>query len=108
MEGTNPHSKTVVQASSLAKVKKKEYLDISKGIGCNPNASWTLSLLAGEQARRLRYSGCVFKIKLNTLPLPGILRAEIVPLCASMICLQMASPKPVPPGELRERSLSTR
>lgn len=55
-----------------------------------------------------RYSGLVATVKLKMLPRSGMLSTEIVPLCASMICLQMARPKPVPPGEFRERSLSTR
>lgn len=53
------------------------------------------------------YSGWVLKVKLNILPFPGSLSTHIFPLCASTICLQMARPKPVPPGEFLERSLST-
>ena len=43
--------------------------------------------------------------KRNVLPRPSMLSAQIRPRCASMICLAMDKPSPVP---LPVRDLSTR
>jgi hypothetical protein len=48
-----------------------------------------------------------FKIKLKVLPFPISLFTLILLPCASIMCLAIASPSPVPPMTL-DRSLSTR
>ncbi|AFH49835.1 Hypothetical protein IALB_2130 [Ignavibacterium album JCM 16511] len=47
-----------------------------------------------------------FNLKLNSLPIPTVLFTSTFELCASIICLTIDNPSPVPPTA-RERALST-
>jgi len=57
-------------------------------------------------SKQLYRAYAFFKVKLNSLPLPNWLRTLTFPPCASMICLTIESPSPVPPNSL-DRPLST-
>ena len=46
-------------------------------------------------------------VKLNVLPLPGVLSTSIAPPSASQRCFTIDKPRPVPPSS-RERPVSTR
>jgi hypothetical protein len=86
--------------------------DFAFSVPCNGYGAITVPAGRKLGEDQMNYGICMengyafLRVKLNLLPFPASLSTCTLLSCASMICLTMESPKPVPPNSL-ERLLST-